>query len=165
MFTLQKGDCEHCARSFHYALLNAVFGDFSYAYCDTCGALATINLNNSILLKMPKTDATNQAIPAAWEPFLKECVCGGSFRRGASPRCISCDQPLSAELAAPHLEKNSVGAPRGWQWQRNWMDTYCLAIEDPKNPGKLRQVVDPFLSSETDEPRKKKWYQVFGSDR
>lgn len=165
MFTLQKGDCEHCARSFRYALLNAVFGDFSYAYCDTCGALATIGLNNSMLLKMPKTDATNQAIPVEWEPFLRACICGGSFRRVSAPRCIYCDQPLSAEIAASHIEKNTVGAPRGWHWQRNWTDTYCLAIEDPKNPGKLRQVLDPFLQAEGEEQPRKKWYQVFGSDR
>lgn len=165
MFTLQKGDCEHCARTLRYALLNAVFGDFSYAYCDTCGALATIGLNNSKLLTMPKTDATNQAIPVEWEPYLRACVCGGAFRRGASPRCLFCEKPLSAEIAVSHIEGNSVGAPRGWRWQRNWTDTYCMAMEDPKNPGNLRQVVDPFLHGEDEEPRPKKWYQIFGSDR
>ena len=165
MFTLQKGDCEHCARTFRYALLNAVFGDFSYAYCDTCGALATINLSNSMLLTMPKSDTTNQAIPPEWESYLKDCVCGGSFRRSAGPRCIYCEKTLSAETAVSHIEKNTVGSPRGWHWQRNWTDTYCLAIEDPKSPGNLRQIVDPFLHAHSEEPRKKKWYQFFGSDQ
>ena len=164
MFTLQKGDCEHCARTFRYALLNAVFGDFFYAYCDTCGALATVGSTNSILLTMPKTDLSNQAIIPEWEPYLKACVCGGAFRRGASPRCLYCDKTLSAEIAAPHIEKNTVGAPRGWHWQRNWTDTYCLAIEDPKKPGNLRQIVDPFLHAEGEKPRAKKWYHLFGSN-
>jgi hypothetical protein len=164
MFTLQKGDCEHCARSYHYALLSAVFGDFSYAYCDSCGALATIGFNNSMMLTMPKTEATHQAIIAEWEPFLRACICGGAFRRGAAPRCLYCNEPLSADYAASHIEKNTVGAPRGWHWQRNWTGTYCLAMEDSKSPGNLRQIVDPFLRGEGDNPRKKKWYQILGSD-
>lgn len=165
MFTLQKGDCEHCARSYRYALLNAVFGDFFYAYCDTCGALATIGSTNSKLLTMPKTDKSNQAIIPEWEPYLRACVCGGTFRRGASPRCIYCDQVLSAVFAAAHIEKNTIGAPRGWHWQRNWADTYCLAIEDPKNPGKLRQIVDPFLEADGEKTGSKKWYQIFGANK
>ena len=46
MFSLHKGDCEHCCRTYHYMLLHAGFGDFSYAYCDACGMLATFHYSN-----------------------------------------------------------------------------------------------------------------------
>jgi hypothetical protein len=161
MFTLLKGDCEHCARSYHYELMNAIFGDFSYAYCDTCGALATISLNSSVLLAMPKPTVTNQAIDAAWESFLKPCGCGGHFRRDASPRCLFCHEPLSAKYAASHIERNTTGAPRGWHWQNNWTDTYSFAIEDPLSLGNLRQVTNPFLSRDDETPRKSRWFKLF----
>ncbi|HTB95956.1 MAG TPA: hypothetical protein VK716_03040 [Terracidiphilus sp.] len=162
MLTLQKGACEHCARNYHYALLNADFGDFSYAYCDSCGIPATINLNSSFLLTMPRPAATHQVIDPAWEPFLRPCICGGHFRNGAAPRCPSCNQPLSADFAATHIEHNTIGAPRGWKWQRNWTDAYCLAMEDPQNPGNLREILNPFLNRDEEKTRKSRWFNLFG---
>ncbi len=167
MFTLQKGDCEHCGRTFHLALLNASFGDYSYAYCDTCGTLATIGYTSGTLLKMPKPSASHQVIDREWEPFLRPCSCGGRFRCDAAPRCVFCTQPLSAEYAASHIERNTIGATRGWRWQRNWTDVFCLALEDPKSPGTLRQVSDPFSHPDSDknESSKHRWFDFFGSKR
>jgi hypothetical protein len=77
------------------------------------------------------------------EPFLLSCSCGGYFRKGAMPRCPHCMEPLSAEYAAVSIEKNAPGTAKGWRWQKNWNGPYCMAIEDPSNPGKFRTMKDP----------------------
>jgi hypothetical protein len=163
MFALHKGDCEHCLRIFRYTLLHAGFGDFSYAYCDACGTLATFNYSDGFLVKLPPHSETHQVIDAGWEPFLAPCACGGHFRADASPRCVHCHAALSAEHAAAHIERNAIGAGRGWRWQGNWSDTYCVALEDPRDPGTLRQVEDPFLErrSRAGKPQKGIWSQIF----
>jgi hypothetical protein len=167
MFALHKGDCEHCLRTFRYTLLHAGFGDFSYAYCDCCGMLATFNYSDSILVKLPPPAAPHQVIDSDWEPFLDACACGGSFRSGAAPRCVFCNSVLSAVHAATHIERNTVGSGRGWHWQGNWTDLYCIALEDPKDPGSLRQVEDPFLErkAHSEKPRKGLWSRVLSFGR
>ncbi len=167
MFTLHKGDCEHCCRIYHYTLLHAGFGDYSYAYCDTCGSLATFSYSSTFLLSLPALAVQHQVIDASWESFVLPCACEGQFRSGASPRCVFCSHPLSAEHASPHIERNSVGAGRGWRWQRNWTEVYCMALEDPRNPGRLRQIVDPFgdRASRETKPAKKGWTQIFSFSR
>jgi phage FluMu protein Com len=160
MFALQKGDCEHCNRSFHYTLLHAGFGDYSYAYCDSCGALATFSYSNSFLINMPPISAPHQVIDRAWEPYLSLCPCGGHFRAAAAPRCLFCNSVLSAQQAATYIERNTKGAPRGWRWQGNWTDVYCMAIEDPRVPGTLRQINDAFLETYQPKPRKGHWFQI-----
>ncbi len=90
MFTLHKGDCEHCCRIYHYTLLHAGFGDYSYAYCDRCGTLATFDYSSSFILNLPALQTQHQAIEASWHPFIAECACGGHFRSDASPRCVFC---------------------------------------------------------------------------
>jgi hypothetical protein len=167
MFTLHKGDCEHCSRTFHYTLLHAGFGDYSYAYCDSCGMLATFNYSNGFLVTMPPVKVPHQVIDRAWEPFLAPCECGGHFRANAAPRCVFCNAPLSPQHAAAHIERNSKGAGRGWKWQGNWTDLYCLAMEDPRAPGTLRQINDPFLERRSSEakPRKGLWSQILSFSR
>lgn len=164
MFSLQKGDCEHCQHSYHYALLNAIFADYSYAYCDSCGYLATFSYSSAMMLTMPTLSATHQVIDASWEPFIRPCLCGGKFRRGASPRCVHCREPLSATYATEHIERTTIGAPRGWHWQGNWTASYCLAMEDPQKPGDLRQALNPFQTqAEEEKPQKSGWRRLFGS--
>ncbi len=167
MFTLHRGDCEHCCRVYRYTLLHAGFGDYSYAYCDSCGTLATFSYSSGFLLNLPHLQAQHQAIDPSWEPFIAECACGGHFRSNASPHCVYCNGTLSAEHAAPHIERNSVGAGRGWRWQRNWSDVYCMALEDPHNPGTLRQVIDPFADrfSQSEKSARKGWAQIFSFSR
>jgi hypothetical protein len=165
MFALHKGDCEHCLRSYRYTLLHAAFGDFSYAYCDSCGILATFSYSNSHLVQLPPLSQAHQVIDPEWEPFLDPCPCGGHFRSGASPRCLACSSPLSAEHAASHIERNAIGAGRGWRWQRNWTDLYCIAMEDPKDPGSLRQVEDPFHKARTGQPHKGLWSRLLSFSR
>ncbi len=79
-----------------------------------------------------------QEICAAMEPFLKPCECNGAFRRGSSPRCLHCKQPISAD-PAPYIETNAPGTAKGWRWQRNWTGLYCIVIED-------RWVEDNFVN-------------------
>jgi hypothetical protein len=164
MFTLHNGDCEHCCKLYHYTLLHAGFGDYSYAYCDSCGMLATFNYSSSFLPSLPRLSAQHQVIDASWEPFLLPCECGGHFRSGASPRCVFCKERLSSDHAAPHIERNSIGAGRGWRWQKSWTDVYCIAIEDPKRPGSLRQVNDHFVDRtipQDEKPAKRSWAGFF----
>ena len=164
MYSPHKGTCEHCGHSYRYSLLSAVFGDYSYAYCDRCGALATVGYTNPLFLQFPPTERRDQVIDEAWEPFLKPCRCGGSFRASAVPRCPICSKPLSAEAAASHIEQNFRGGGRGWRWQRNWNDAYCIDIEDAAYPAISRLMADPFLTAEaaddSEEPRKG-WLSFF----
>jgi hypothetical protein len=167
MFSLHKGDCEHCSRNYRYMLLHAGFGDFSYAYCDGCGTLAALAYTNRELATLPATMIRNEEIPASWEPFLRPCSCGGTFRKGAAPRCVYCNSILSAEYAGSHIEKNSAGAVRGWRWQQNWSDTYCLVIEEPNNPGHLRQIADAIIrvANPKDTSGKRIWSNIFSLSR
>ena len=164
MVLLNKGDCDLCGRTYRYSLWHAGFGGSSYAYCEDCGILATFNYSNPILSTLPPLSALNLDIDSAWEPFLHPCTCGGRFRKGASPRCPYCQVPLSAEYAAGHIERNSLGAARGWHWQGNWSGVYCIAIEDPDIPGELRQMFDPVLQGEPVKT-KKHWTQMFSFSR
>lgn len=157
MFTLHKGECEHCWRSYNYTLWQAGFGDFSYAYCDTCGMLGTCEYANCHLEDLPPLSEPHQEIDAEWEPFLAPCLCGGRFLKGASPRCMYCHEALSAQYAANHIERNSIGVGRGWSWQRNWSGLYCMALEDPKKPGTVRQTVNPMLATHDAESAKSPW--------
>jgi hypothetical protein len=167
MFAMHKGDCEHCSRTFHYVLLNAGIGDFSYAYCDACGMLATLAYSNREVSYLPQSSETHQDIPRDWEPYLRPCACGGRFRKSASPRCVYCNSILSADFAAGHIERNSIGATRGWHWQRNWSDIFCMALEDPHNPGNLRQVSDIQVKQEDpiEKPARRSWTQIFSLGR
>lgn len=167
MFSLLKGDCEHCGRAYHYSLLHAGFGDYSYAYCDSCGTLATVGYNSSFLLNMPLISAPHQVIDAEWEPFLRPCNCGGHFRKAASPRCVFCNAMLSPDHAASHIERNFIARGRGWRWQRNWTDLYCMDIADPDRPGEMRQVSDPFIErkSNSNSPEKKRWFGLLKSSK
>lgn len=163
MFESHTGDCEDCRRTFHYTLMQASLSDCSYAYCDSCGMLATINYSNSFLVNMPPISAPYQVIDAAWEPFLHPCECGGHFLTGVSPRCVFCNAILSANHAATYIERNFKGGGRGWRWQGNWTDLYCLAIEDPARPGALRHIAEPFIELNKppeNKPRKSRWQQI-----
>jgi hypothetical protein len=164
MMNLKKGDCEHCGRLFRYSLWHSGFGDNSYAYCDDCGMLGTIGYSHEQVADFPQLSAKYMEIDQAWEPHLRPCLCGGRFRKGTSPRCPYCHQALSAMYAAAHMERQARGAPKGWRWQRNWSGTYCMAIEDPHEPGTLLQMLDPVIKPEAVKP-KGRWSLLFSFGR
>lgn len=155
MAILLKGKCEHCQREFNYQLWHAGFSDISYAYCDACGSIATFNYQGENRLYLPPITAAYQEINKEFEPLLSPCVCGGRFKKGASPRCPHCKEPLSAEHVASYIEANSSGTAKGWRWQRNWSGLYCIAIEDPSSCGDLRWVIDPYLQLDLYSRREK----------
>jgi hypothetical protein len=148
MVILKKGDCEHCHREYRYSLWHSGFGDNSYAYCEECGMLATLSYSNQQVSEFPTLSAHCQEIDESWEPLLRHCACGGRFRKGATPRCPHCFQPLSAIYATEHMERQAMGAKKGWRWQGDWSGVYCIAIEDPLEPGSLRQMIDPVIEPE-----------------
>jgi hypothetical protein len=164
MMNLKKGDCEHCGRLFRYSLWHSGFGDNSYAYCDDCGMLGTIGYSHEQVADFPQLSAKYMEIDQAWEPHLRPCLCGGRFRKGTSPRCPYCHQALSAMYSAAHMERQARGAPKGWRWQRNWSGTYCMAIEDPHEPGTLLQMLDPVIKPEAVKP-KGRWSLLFSFSR
>ena len=163
MVMLKKGDCENCGRFYRYTLWHSGFGDNSYAYCDECGMLALLNYSNEYVAALPAPAEKFGEIEASWEPYLQACPCGGRFRRGASPRCPSCREKLSATHAATHIEAQALGA-RGWKWQNNWSGLYCLAMNDAQNPGSVLQVADPVARPERVKV-KRRWPALFSFSR
>jgi hypothetical protein len=164
MVMLKKGDCEHCGRFYRYSLWHSGFGDNSYAYCDLCGTVAILTYSNPRVAGFPPLSSEYGEIDESWEQFLQPCACGGSFRQGASPRCPFCKLKLSPEHAADHIEEQARGATRGWHWQNTWSGLYCMAIEDPKQPGTLLQVDDPVLKPQMVKARSR-WSALFSFGR
>lgn len=162
MVIVKKGDCEHCGRFYRYSLWHSGFGDNSYAYCDQCGMLATINYENPLVVGFPPLSIQYAEIDESWESLLRPCACGGQFRKGASPRCPFCSQALSATHAAGHIETQAQCAGKGWHWQNNWNGVYCMAIDNPQNPGTPLQMVDPVITLEVAKT-KKRWSSLLFS--
>jgi len=166
MIILKRGDCEHCSRNYRYSLWHSGFGDTSYAYCDECGMLALVNYSNPEIAGFPPLKNQYAEIEEAWEPFLKPCPCGGHFRKGQSPRCPFCNEKLSPTHAAGHIEAQAQVGNRGWRWQNDWKGVYCMAIDDPQNPGALLQVSDPFTAPAAEKPKaKSRWSSMFSLHR
>jgi hypothetical protein len=61
--------------------------------------------------------------------------------KGAAPRCPHCHDTLSAEFATSYIEANAPGAKKGWRWQRNWSEMYCIVIEDKRVMDNFRLTV------------------------
>jgi hypothetical protein len=163
MVIVKKGDCEHCGKFYRYSLWHSGFGDNSYAYCDDCGMLATINYDNPLVAAFPPLSTQYAEIDESWESLLLPCACGGRFRKGASPRCPGCNEPLSAAHAAGQIEAQAQGAGKGWRWQNNWSGVYCMAIDNPQNPGNPLQMVDPVITPEATVKTKKSWSSLLFS--
>ena len=121
------GACEHCEKEFGYYLVHNGFNDSAYAYCDRCSYSVHLSVlsKNPLGIRLPF-----QKIPLAVEGFLKPCLCGGSFRASAPPRCPHCRSSLSAIAATTYIEKNAAGTAKGWRWQKNWDDLYSIVIEN-----------------------------------
>ena len=79
--------------------------------------------------KMPPGCLPHQEICVEFERYLEACACGGVFKKGSSPRCPKCQKPLSPRTATHYIEANAAGANKGWRWQANWRETYCIVIE------------------------------------
>jgi len=141
---LSAGTCEHCHSQFGYWLFHCGFGECVYGYCDSCATTAILSLWDK---RMPKlTDCPGQQeMCSALEPYVQPCECGGRFKRGASPRCPHCHQPLSADSATSYIESNAPGTKKGWRWQRNWSGLYGIVIDN-------KQVEDNFLQIATHNP-------------
>jgi hypothetical protein len=124
-----KGTCENCKQQFGYCLLHAGFAEVAYAYCDSCGKTAILSLWDKRFPHLADCPG-QQEMCSALERYLAPCDCGGTFRRGATPRCPHCHKQLSAEIATAYLEKNAPGTKKGWRWQRNWSGLYGIVIGD-----------------------------------
>ena len=125
--------------------------------------LALFNYSNEYVSALPAPADKFGEIESAWEPYIQACPCGGHFRKGASPRCPSCSEKLSATHAAEHIEAQALGA-RGWKWQNNWSGLYCIAMIDPLNPGSVLQLVDP-IEKPDHAKQKRRWPVLFSFGR
>ena len=130
MRKLDIGQCEYCAKHFGYYLIHSGFNDSFYAYCSDCGTVAQLSLYDKRMPRLVQDCPPYQEICAELEPYIRPCQCGSAFKKGATPRCPHCKQPLSAEVAATYIEKNASGTKKGWVWQRNWHHTYFIVIEN-----------------------------------
>ena len=137
MAKLDTGNCDACARPFRYSLLHNGFADSAYAYCDKCGMTAFISAWDKAIPLAAKLKAHGPINPEA-EILLAPCVCGGTFRADASPRCPHCSVPLSADGAAKYIEENASGTSKGWRWQRSWQGLYAIVIEGRSCKGSWR---------------------------
>jgi hypothetical protein len=122
------GYCESCREDFEYSLVHCGFADSVYAYCDTCGMTALLSMWAKRMPNLPDCPKQQEICPAM-EPYLNSCECGGTFKRGSSPRCPRCHQELSADFATNYIEKNAPGTAKGWHWQRSWSGLYSFLIE------------------------------------
>lgn len=131
--TRKDGDgiCEHCHSHFEYWLCHCGMAESGYAYCESCGRTAILSEWDKRRPRLPDCPG-QQEICAAMESYLLPCECGGSFKKGATPRCPHCNQVLSAELATVYIEANAPGAKKGWRWQRNWSGIYCIVVEEKR---------------------------------
>jgi len=122
------GQCEHCAKQFHYYLFHNGFGDSAYAYCDRCSYTVILSawspIPNAVNIKF------QGPISKEVEPFLKACPCGGAFRSPGSPRCPHCLKELSAVRATTYIEANAAGTAKGWRWDQRWDGIYGIVIEN-----------------------------------
>ncbi len=120
------GKCEHCGEGFSYELWHTGFSELSYAYCDSCEMVVTLDG-----WKFPKQSKcrVHEVIPKIAEGELESCKCGGRFKHGTNPRCPHCKKELSAKKATKWIERNAPGTKSGWKWQRNWTGIYVICIE------------------------------------
>lgn len=124
-----KGVCEHCHNTFEYWLCHCGMGECGYAYCDSCGRTAILSEWDKRRPQLRDCPGQRE-ICAAMERYLLPCACGGSFKKGATPRCPHCKRALSPEVATLYIEANAPSAKKGWRWQRNWSSTYCIVVEN-----------------------------------
>jgi hypothetical protein len=121
------GTCEHCGQQFNFELFHCGFAEWPYAYCGQCGMVAILSCWSE---QWPEdVKGCQKEIAREMEPHLKPCACGGKFTKGNNPRCPHCKHALSAELAAVYIEEQAPGAKKGWRWQRNWSNVYCVVVE------------------------------------
>jgi hypothetical protein len=130
MRNLDSGECEHCGKQFGYYLIHSGFNDTCYAYCTDCGMTAELSVYSKEMPQLPSDCDPFREICVELEPHIQSCMCGGTFKKGASPRCPHCKQRLSAEAATIYIERNAPGTKGGWAWQKHWHDLYCIVIEN-----------------------------------
>jgi hypothetical protein len=138
---MQTGDCSHCGKEFSYYLVHNGFNNTSYGYCDTCGCTAFFDTYRAG--PQGVRPEPYRKIHRDVESYLRPCACGGQFTARASPRCPRCREELSAVAAAAWIEGNAPGTAKGWRWQMNWDDLYCIVVEsrsvdNPWKPELLR---------------------------
>src|SRR5437773_12380061 len=101
MRELATGTCEHCGQTFGSWLVHCGFSDCSYAHCDKCGMTAILSYWDKRMPKLPPGCPSQQEICVELEKYM-----------------------LS------YVEANAPGTKKGWRWQGNWHDTYCMVIEN-----------------------------------
>ncbi len=80
------GICETCHQAFGYHLIHNGFNDSSYAYCDRCGKTCLLDHWHKSIPKGIKLKY--EVVDNRVARLLKQCECGGTFKKGASPRFV-----------------------------------------------------------------------------
>lgn len=123
------GSCDACAAQFSYHLIHNGFNDSAYAYCDACGCTALLDwYGRSRNIDFQPFKQNGKEV----ESRLLPCPCGVHFAADAEPRCPGSSHTLSPTKAASWIELNAPGAAKGWRWQGNWSDAYCIIINQAK---------------------------------
>lgn len=140
--------CLGCRRNLRYRFIHNGFNESVYAYCDSCGKLATLDTNNGHvprLVSQRDRDDWASAIDTSFESELEPCACGGRFCRGAAPRCPYCRRSLTLDdFRDPPSFATRVlcrlGLSRTWLGPRSWTGLYSVVIEDNRVDNNLRPL-------------------------
>ena len=124
-------------------LIHNGFNESAYAYCDSCGRVALLEL-----LGQNHTERIQGHGPleASLVARLPACTCGGRFATDATPRCPGCRTRLDPVSAATYVERDAPGTQAGWRWSRTWsgIESFSVAenpLEHQRAPdGTIRRV-------------------------
>lgn len=121
--------CNECHKRFEYTLVHNGPANTSYAYCNSCGAAALLDLAESRFPVELLKQSAYKVIAAGVDSHLKACDCGGKFTATSAPRCPHCLMPLSATKAADYIERQAPSNSPDWRWQGTWAGNYCMVVE------------------------------------
>ena len=135
MSTTLPGICDKCKSTFEFRLIHNGFNESSYVYCDSCGKTSLLDEYSK---QMPgrcewffRSDKRYEKIDAKLEPYLEKCLCGGSFKRSAIPRCPRCKQQLDPVEVNKYIDNDRPVEDKGkFLWQNNWDGIYAIIIEE-----------------------------------
>jgi len=90
--------CIRCKSDYNYDNVDNQINDSVYAYCSDCGTTLLMSTPKARELLDDKTwYNTGYEVGACEKACLPCCTCGGSFERGAAPRCPSCGREISQD--------------------------------------------------------------------
>lgn len=121
------GSCENCNQRFSYALIHNGFNDSAYAYCDTCGCVAS-----SLLGREPPTAsrfASTARLPRTSSGTLIDVAAGVSFELKHRRDARIADTHSRLMSPPDILRRMRQGPRKDGAGNVNWQGLYCIIVE------------------------------------